>query len=288
MPNLIRVMGKDSNVVVSAVDSLIIVQKMEEIHKTSSVASAALGRLLTAACLMGSTLKEDENSITLRVNGSGPIGTMLVVSDSEGNVRGYAEHPLVELPLRADGKLDVGGVVGKDGVLSVVRDTGAGEPYIGQTSLVSGEIAEDITAYYATSEQTPCVCALGVLVNKDLSIAASGGFLLNLLPGASDEEIDRIENNIQKMRPISEMLQEGAKPMDIVKTVMVGFEPQTMLARDVEYRCHCSLERTKNILLGLGKEELNQMKQEQKTAEVECHFCNKKYTIDLDKLLKDA
>ncbi|MDL2253961.1 Hsp33 family molecular chaperone HslO [Ruminococcaceae bacterium OttesenSCG-928-I18] len=287
MSNLIRAISENGKVAMAAVDSLNILQKMEEIHKTSSVASAALGRLLTGASLMGSYLKEEENSLTLRVNGGGPIGTVLAVSDSFGNVRGYAEHPFIELPIRADGKLDVGGAVGRDGVLSVVRDLGTGEPYIGQTALVSGEIAEDVTAYYAASEQSPCVCALGVLVEKDLHIAAGGGYLLTLLPGADEEVIKIIENNIQKSKPITELLREGASPLDIVETVMDGCRPQVLLERDVEYRCRCNYERTKGILASLGREELEQMREERTTAEVECHFCNRRYEYDIDELLRE-
>ncbi len=285
MGNLIRAMGRDSKVVVTAVNSLKILQKMEEIHKTSSVASAALGRMLTAACLMGSNLKNDEDSLTLRVNGGGPLGTLVAVSDGQGNVRGYAQHPLVELPLRGDGKLDVGGAVGQDGLLTLVRDTGTGEPYVGQTALVSGEIAEDLTEYYAASEQTPCVCALGVLVEKDLTVAAGGGFLLTLLPGASEEEISLVENNLQKMPPCTQLLQDGAGAKELAARLLEGMEMQVLEEREVAYLCSCSEERTKNVLASLGKEELQKMLAESPVAEVECHFCNKKYSVDLAEIL---
>ncbi len=288
MANIVRVMGQDSHVVVTAINSLEILKKMEEIHKTSAVMSAALGRLLTAAALMGSSLEERENSLTLRLNGGGPAGTLLAVCDGEGNVRGYAQHPLVELPPRADGKLDVGGAVGAEGLLSVVRDTGSSEPYVGQTALISGEIAEDITAYYAASEQTPSVCAMGVLVNKDLSIKAGGGFLLTLLPGAEEWEIEQVEQTLCKMRPVSQSLAGGATPLELANEVLLGFTPMLLEEKQAEYRCHCSEKRTRNILLGLGKSELLKMMEEEKTAHVECHFCDKVYDVNLPELLAEA
>lgn len=285
MGNLIRVMGRDSKIVVSVVNSVKILQKMEEIHKTSAVVSAALGRLLTAASLIGSNLKSEENSLTLRVNGGGPVGTLVAISDGWGHVRGYAQHPLVELPPRADGKLDVGGVVGQNGLLSLVRDTGVGRPYVGQTALISGEIAEDLTAYYSASEQTPCVCALGVLVEKDLSVAAGGGYLLTLLPGASEEEILLVEKNLKKMPPVTQLLAQGAGPMELAAQLLASMELQLLDERELEYRCSCSQTRTQNILASLGKKELQNMQKENPMAQAECHFCNKTYEIDIVKLL---
>ncbi len=285
MANLVRAMNRDGKIVVTAIDANNILEKMEEIHKTSAVASAALGRLLTGAALIGSQLKEDNHSLTLRVNGGGPLGTVLAVSDGHGNVRGYVQHPLVELPPRDDGKLDVGGAVGVDGIFSLVRDNKNGEPYVGQTALVSGEIAEDITSYYASSEQTPCVCALGVLVNKDLSIAASGGFLLTLLPNADEEEIVAVEENLRQMPAVTEMLKQGAQPLQLIEACLRGFDIQVLDERDVSYHCYCSEERTRDIFVSLGKEELEKMKNENEKANAECHFCNKTYELNIDELL---
>lgn len=287
MSKLIRAISEDGGVVVSAIDSTEIVAKMEEIHKTSAVVSAALGRLLTGASLMGSFLKNEDDKLTLRVNGGGPVGSMVVVSDGEGNVRGYADHPVVEIPIRADGKLDVGAAVGSDGTIAVIRDTGIGEPYTGQTPLVSGEIAEDITQYYASSEQAPTVCSLGVLVNKDLSIHNAGGFLLQLLPGATKEEIDKIEENLSKIPPVTELLSEGKGPWDIIESLLEDFSPQVLEEKEVEYRCYCSREKTEKILISLGREELLSMQEEEQTAEVICHFCGKKYDINLQDILAE-
>lgn len=282
MNNLIRAISENGGIVVSVIDSTAIVQMMEEIHKTSAVISAGLGRLLTGASLMGSFLKNENDSLTLRVNGGGPAGTLLAVSDGKGNVRGYAEHPVVELPIRdTDGKLDVGGAVGNEGTIAVVRDTGTGEPYTGQVPLVSGEIAEDITKYYAVSEQAPTVCSLGVLVNKDLSIRYAGGFLLQLLPGASENEIKCIEKNLQNIPPITQLLEEEKTPWDIAGILLDGFSPQILEEKSVEYRCYCNRERTEKILISLGLEELNTMLEEEPTAEVICHFCGEKYQINL-------
>jgi len=204
MSRLIRAISENGGVLFCAVDSTDIVREAERIHKTSAVTSAALGRLLTAASMMGVMLKSEKDSLTLRIKGGGPSGTVLAVSDGAGNVRGYVEQPVVELPPRADGKLDVGGAVGRDGTLSVLKDLGMKEPYVGQVPLVSGEIAEDITAYYAVSEQTPTVCALGVLVDRDLSILTAGGYLLQLLPGASDAEITHLEQNVAAPPSVTE------------------------------------------------------------------------------------
>lgn len=288
MSNMVRAISENGGVVVCAVDSTNIVQEMERVHKPSAVVSAALGRLLTGASLMGSWLKSSDDSITLRINGGGPTGTLLAVSDGEGNVRGYVDHPIVEdLPERPDGKLNVGAAVGTDGNLSVVRDLGLKEPYIGQVPLVSGEIAEDITAYYATSEQTPSVCALGVLVNKDLSIKRAGGYILQLLPGATDEEITLIEKNIAKMDSVTDMLEKGISVEELALMPLEGFNPNVLDERDVEYKCYCSEEKTEKILISLGKDELQTMHEEYPIAQVECHFCDKAYKIEIENILKE-
>lgn len=287
MGNFIRAISENGGIVVCALDSTNMVQEMENIHKTSAVVTAGLGRLLTGASLMGSWLKDAQDSLTLRVNGGGPAGTLVAVCDYNGNVRGYAEHPIVEgLPLTPAGKLDVGAAVGKNGSLTVIRDMGLKEPYIGTIPLVSGEIAEDITSYYANSEQTPTVCALGVLVNKDLSVRKAGGFLLQLLPGATDDEITQIENNIAQIPPVSELFENGGTPLELVNMCLRGFAPQILEEKEVEYRCNCSREKIEKTLITLGRPELEKLQKEDANLTVECHYCDKKYTVSVRDLLE--
>lgn len=286
MPNFLRCISENGGVVMCVLNSTELVRRMEDIHHPSAVVSAGLGRLLTGASLMASWLKDPGDSLTLRITGDGPIGTMVAVSDGEGNVRGYAQHTVVELPLRNDDHLAVGDAVGQ-GTLSIIKDLGLKEPYIGQVPLVSGEIAEDITSYYAVSEQTPTVCGLGVLVERDLSIRAAGGFLLQLLPGASEEEIAQLEENISKMPPITELLQQEKNLEEIAALAMQGFAPQVLEEKDVAYRCYCSEERTRDILMSLGRDELLRLAEEDPFAHVECHFCDKKYAISIAELLSE-
>lgn len=285
MSRLIRAISENGGVIFYALDSTDIAREAERIHKTSAVTTAALGRLLTAASMMGVMLKGPDNSLTLRVKGGGPAGTVLAVSDGQGNVRGYVEQPIVELRPRADGKLDVGGAVGKDGTLSVVKDLGMKEPYVGQVPLVSGEIAEDITAYYAVSEQTPTVCALGVLVDRDLSVMTAGGYLIQLLPGALESEITQLEKNIAALPSVTRLLRDGITLEGIMERALDGFSPNILDEREVCYRCDCSQDRVERALLSLGKQELSEMAQEEKPIEVCCHFCDKKYQVDAAALL---
>ena len=286
--NMLRGISENGGIVFYGVDSTEIVREMERLHKTSAVTTAALGRLLTAASMMGIMLKSTQDSVTLQIKGGGPAGRLLAVSDGTGNVKGYVEHPVVELPPRADGHLNVGAAVGKDGTLDVIRDLGMREPYIGQVPLTSGEIAEDITSYYAYSEQIPTVCALGVLVDKDLSIACAGGYLLQLLPGATDAEITRLEQNIAAMPSVTEMLRAGKTPQDMMELAMAGFDPQVLDTREVKYQCDCSEERTKDMLLSLGRKELVKLRDEDPKCEVVCHFCHTKYEFDLNELLAET
>ncbi|WP_294525984.1 Hsp33 family molecular chaperone HslO [uncultured Allofournierella sp.] len=286
MGNMIRGISENGGVIFCGVDSTNLVRTMEQIHKTSAVTSAALGRLLTAASIMGIMLKNSKDSITLRVNGGGPAGTVLAVADGMGCVKGYVENPVVEIPLRPDGKLNVGGAVGRDGTLSIVRDLGLKEPYVGQIPLVSGEIAEDITSYYATSEQIPTVCALGVLVAPDLTISCAGGYLLQLLPGATEEEITILEKNIANVPSVTTLLQQGKTMQDIMEMVMQGFDPQVLDEYDVEYRCDCTEQRVERALISMGRAELEKLAAEEPVVEVNCQFCDKKYNVDVNKLLK--
>lgn len=289
MSNLIRGISENGGVVFCGVDSTEIVRTAEKLHTTSATCSAALGRLLTGVSLMGAMLKDDGDSITLRVSGGGPAGVVIACTDAHGNVKGCIDHPLVELPAKENGHLDVGGAVGKDGVLTVIRDNKLQkEPTVGQVPLVSGEIAEDITSYYAYSEQIPTVCALGVLVDTDLTIACAGGYLIQLLPGATDAEITQLEQNIAAMPSVTELLRAGKTPEDMMELALKGFTPNVLDEREVAYRCDCSHERTEEMLLSLGKKELEKLRDEDPHCEVVCHFCHTKYQFDLNKLVKKA
>lgn len=289
MSKLIRGLSKNGVVVFCGVDSTEIVRRAEQLHKTSATCSAALGRLLTGAAMMGSMQKDDRDTVTLRLSGGGPAGLVIACSDGKGNVKGCIDHPLVDLPPRADGHLDVGGAVGRDGVLTVIRDNRLQkEPTVGQVPLVSGEVAEDLTSYYAYSEQIPTVCALGVLVDTDLSILCAGGYLVQLLPGASEADIVQLEQNIAAMPPVTELLHSGKDVEEIMKMALAGFEPELVDTRDVSYQCDCSLERTRQMLLSLGRRELEKLRDEDPNCEVVCHFCHSKYTFDLNELLKQC
>lgn len=285
--NMLRGISENGGVVFYGVDSTEIVRKMERLHKTSAVTTAALGRLLTAASMMGIMLKGNKDSITLQIRGGGPAGRLMAVSDGTGNVKGYVENPVVELPLRADGHLNVGAAVGKDGTLDVIRDMGLREPYIGQVPLVSGEIAEDVTSYFAVSEQVPTVCALGVLVNPDLTVKCAGGFILQLLPGATEAEIDRLEKNIQGMSGITALLNEGKTVEELLHMALDGFAPEILDSYHVTYRCDCSAERVERTLRSLGRAEVERLRDEDPVATVDCQFCGKAYHIDLNELLKN-
>ena len=276
MGKLIRCISKMGDLTVMAADTTDIVNRAADIHKTSAVTSAALGRLLTAASLMGSSLKGKDDSVTVKLNGNGPAGTVLAVSDSSGNVRGYVQNPVVELPLNKIGKLDVSGAVGTDGFVTVVKDLGLKDPYVGQTPIVSGEIAEDITAYFAQSEQIPTVCALGVLVNPDLTIKAAGGFLIQLLPTATNETIDLVEKGLEGIEPISAMIDKSMTPEEICRHVLKHFELDVLDESNPVYKCYCSRERTEKALISVGKQGLSEMAEDEVT-EVCCQFCDKKY-----------
>lgn len=286
MGKIVRYITEDGSAFIIAADTTDVVGKAEQIHKTSAVNTAALGRLLTAASMMGDMLKSKDDSITLRMNGGGPAGSLIAVSDSSGNVRGYVQNPVVEIPLNEKGKLDVKGAVGTNGYLYVMKDIGLKEPYVGQTEIVSGEIAEDITNYFASSEQTPSVCALGVLVNPDLTVAAAGGFIIQLLPFCPDEIIDKIEYAMQTIEPVTVMLSNGMTPDDIAKTAMHGIEISKLDESEIEYRCNCSKEKVEEALISTGRESLEEMIASGEDTEVECHFCDKKYLFTPDDIKK--
>lgn len=281
--NLYRYITQDGSAFLHVLDSTDIVREMRSIHNTSATASAALGRCLTVASLMGAGLMKDENSITLQIRADGPIGNIVVISDHDGNVRGYCDHPHADISSK-NGKLDVGGLVGKEGILYVIKDLGLDRPYIGQIPLKTGEIAEDIVEYYAVSEQIPTVCSLGVLVDTDISIRCAGGFLLQLLPGADDSVINRLESNIASMPYVSSLLNNGQSTADIAELVFKSIDYDELDHSNVKYQCTCSKERMEQVLISLGKDELHRLAEEQESTEIVCHFCNKKYLFSSEKL----
>ena len=286
MGKLIRCITSDGLVMATALDSTDIVARAESLHKTSAVVTAALGRLLTATSLMGNALKGEDSTITVKIDGNGPSGPIIAVADSRGDVRGYAVNPVVEIPLKENGKLDVSGAVGTDGTLYVIKDLGMKEPYNGFVPIATGEIAEDIAAYYAVSEQIPTVCALGVLVNPDLTVRVAGGYIIQLLPAAYgyDEVIDKLEANIKAMKPITTLLDEGKDILEIVKIALNGFEVEVLSEQTATYKCNCSRQRFENALKSLNKEELRQMADEMEKAETVCQFCGSVYTFTSEEL----
>ena len=269
---------------VVAADTTKLCNRAQEIHKMSPTAAAALGRTLTAAAIMGSMLKSADDSLTIQLNGGGPIGKVVAVGDGEANVKGYVENPLVDLPLNEKGKLDVGGAIGRDGMLGIIRDLGLKEPYVGQVPLVNGEVAEDLTQYYATSEQLPTAVALGVLVDVDYSIKAAGGFILQVLPGAYDEDIDNVEKTVQSISSVTEMLSNGKKPEDIVEQLLSDYEIEYFENVPTKYQCDCSRERTDRALISLGRDELTKIIEEDGKAEITCHFCDNVYKYTKEEL----
>lgn len=278
-----RAITSDGSARIAFIDSTAIVKEACKKHGTSKTMTAALGRALTAASLMGSLLKNKTDALTLRIDGDGPCGSIVCVSDYKGNVRGYAEDVTVELPPNSVGKLDVGGAVG-GGTLYVIRDLGMNEPYIGASPIVSGEIAEDITEYFVNSEQTPTVCALGVRVGKDNMCFAAGGYLLQLMPGAYEETAIALENNITLMRPISELIADGANGDDIIAAVMNGLEFEMFDEFDAEYLCTCTREKYLSALAGLSADDLDDLLEKDEPIETKCRFCGESYVFSPDEI----
>ena len=275
--HLVRAITKDGFVNAVAITSREIVERARQIHKTLPTATAALGRLLTAASMMGNMQKVDDGSLTLQVKGGGPLGTLLAVSDAKGNVRGWVENPQISLLEKYRGKLDVGAAVGTDGMLTVIRDLRIKDPYVGSVELVSGEIAEDITQYFAQSEQIPTACALGVLVDTDQSVRAAGGYIIQLLPGAPEETIEKIEAGIRDAGNVTAMLDAGLDAEGLLKKVLAPFGLELLETAPVEYRCYCTRERVERTLLTLGEKELSEIVQSGETLHVDCQFCDKIY-----------
>jgi len=271
---LVRGMSMDGFVKVVGIRSTELVRRGAQIQGTTPNATAAFGRALTAASMMGNMQKVENGSMTLQIRGGGPIGTITVVSDWQGNVRGCVTEAKVPLVEKFPGKLDVGVTVGTDGTLTVIRDMQMKEPYIGSTQLVSGEIGDDVTAYFAQSEQTPTACALGVLVDRDMSVKVAGGYLVQLLPGAPDEVIDKLEKGIQRAGAVTKMLEAGMTPEDILGQVMGELGVLFLETQEVTYKCYCSRQRVESALISLGKDELEQIAGEGESFPVECQFCD--------------
>ena len=285
---LVRAISKDGFVKAVAVSTRDLTERARQIHHTTPVATAALGRTLAAASMLGNALKGDGASVTLQIKGDGPLGTILAVSDNAGNVRGKVDDPTVDLPLRPDGKLDVGAAVGHEGMLTVIRDLNMKDPYVGSVSLLGGEIAEDLAAYFVESEQIPTACGLGVLVDRDRSVLTAGGYLIQLLPGAGEEIVSRVEQGIMAAGSVTALLKADSDPESLLRRVMPDFELEILEKSPIEYRCYCSRERMEKALISLGPEEMRSLIEEQGSAEMTCRFCDsvQKFTReDLEGLL---
>lgn len=287
---IVRAISTDGMVQAAAICSRDLTERARQIHKTLPVATAALGRTLAAASMMGNALKSDGTSLTLQFKGGGPLGTVLAVSDNEGNVRGYVTNPHVDIPLRKDGKLDVGTAVGHEGTLTVIKDLHMKEPYVGTIDLLGGEIAEDVAGYFVESEQIPTACALGVLVDRDQSVKAAGGYLIQLMPGAAEDTIAKVEGGIMAAGAVSAILEKNDDPEAMLRTVMSDFDLKILETCPVEYRCYCSRERVERALISLGRTELEQMLSEQGGCQLTCQFCDAVYKFtaeDIQRLLKN-
>ena len=286
MDRIIRTITSDGSLIASAIESSELVYKAQRLHALTKTSCAALGRLLTGASLMGAMLKEADASLTLKIAGDGPLGSLIALADSSGIVRGYVEHPQVELPLKLNGKLDVGGAVGCHGRLAVIRDFHTGEPYCGQVELVSGEIAEDLTNYYAVSEQTPTVCALGVLVDKEDGVALlAGGLLIQALPGAEESALTRLEKNVAELDAVTTMLAKGMGPEEMCQKALKGFHIEKLDEFPVHYVCTCGKERFTRILMTLQPTDLLTLPtNEEGMVETVCQYCNRKYYFSQEEL----
>ena len=285
---IVRAITADGLVKAAAITGRDLVERARNIHTLLPVATAALGRTLMAASLMGDAMKIDGSSLTLQIKGGGPLGTILAVSDEAGNVRGYVQNPHVELMEKAPGKLDVGRAVGESGSLTVIKDLGMKEPYVGTIDLLSGEIADDIAAYFVESEQIPTACALGVLVGTDQSVTSAGGYLIQLLPGAGEDIITKIEAGVQRVGSVSHALEGGLDGAGLLRAVLSDFDLDILETHPVEYRCYCSRDRVTRALISMGREELSSLIQEQGQAELTCQFCDQIYRYskeDLEEIL---
>ena len=287
---LIRAICRNAEIKFTAVCTTETVERARQIHKTLPLATAALGRTLSAASMMGRELKDKNGSVTIQIKGNGPLGAITAIGDCDGCVRGYLQNPAAELPLLPNGHLDVGSGVGR-GYLMVIKDIGLKDPITGTVALVNGEIAEDLTRYFAESEQIPSACALGVLVDTDCSVKCAGGWLVQLMPGVKDSDIDKLEANLAKLESMTAMLDKGMSLEDIIRAVLDGFEVDFLQTSEIGYRCACSREKVERALISMGKTELCKMAEEQENSEVTCQFCDKIYRFsraELQELLTHA
>ena len=287
---IVRAITGDGLVKAAAITGRDIVERARNIHKLLPMATAALGRTLLGASLLGDMLKEEKGALTLQIKGGGPLGTILAVSDWEGNVRGYVQNPQVELMEQRPGKLDVGRAVGMDGTLTVIKDIGLKEPYVGSIGLFSGEIADDLAMYFVESEQIPTACALGVLVGLDQSVTAAGGYIIQLLPGADEDMITKIETGVRSMGSVSSALAEGLDGEGLLRAVLKDFDLEILEKHPVEYRCYCSRDRVSRALISMGRKDLTELIQEQGQAELTCQFCDQVYHFsksELETLLEE-
>ena len=282
--SIVRAMTTDGMVKASAITGTALVERARQIHRLLPVATAALGRTLMGASMMGNMLKEEQGSVTMRIKGGGPLGTITAVSDCMGNVRGYVQNPWVDFTEKEPGKLDVGAAVGCDGTLTIIKDIGLKEPYVGTIGLLSGEIAEDLAVYYVESEQIPTACALGVLIGVDQSVTAAGGYLIQLLPGADEEVISKIERGVAKVGSVSHALEGGLSARELLSAVLEEFQLEFLEEQPVEYRCYCSRERVSAALISMGRTELEDMILEQGEAELTCQFCDRIYHFSREEL----
>lgn len=286
MGRIVRALSEDGGVLCSAVNSTDMVREMARLHEASPVVTAALGRMTTAASIMGGMLKYEGDTLTLRINGGGPCGTLTAVADYRGNVKCCVGNAAASVPQTADGRLDVAGVVGGSGTLTVIKDMGLKEPYCGQIPLASGNIADDITAYYTESEQLPTVVSLGIVFGEHAVIEAAGGFMVQIVPPVSDSSVRVLEENLRNMGSINVMLEQGLAPEEIALRALSGLGGDILDGWEAEYYCDCSRERTRGILMSLGADEIERLAREQEETEVCCHFCNKKYRFSAEELLK--
>lgn len=288
MGKLVRATASNGDIRLFAAITTDVVERARQIHDLSPTASAALGRLLTAGSIMGAMLKGDKDTLTLSMNGKGPAGNLVVVANSKGNVKGYISNPSVDLPLNEKGKLDVGGAIGKEGFLNVVKDMGLKEPYVGSVPIYTGEVGDDIAYYFTVSEQVPSAVALGVLVDTDISIKAAGGLVIQMMPGANEFLADIITFRLQEIPPLSTLIAEGKTCEDILNLLFDDMDLKIHEEIEINYECDCSKERVERALVALGKEELEKLKEEEDTMRVECHFCEKRYEFskeDIQKLI---
>lgn len=284
MDRIVRAISSDGMVQAAAICSRDMVERARQIHKTLPVATAALGRALSGCSMMGNALKGQGASLTLQFKGGGPIGTVLAVSDPEGNVRGYVTNPQIDLPLRGDGKLDVGTAVGSEGTLTVIKDLHMKDPYVGTIDLLGGEIAEDIASYFVESEQIPTACGLGVLIDRDQSVKSAGGYLIQLMPGADEDTICKVEGGIMAAGAVSAILAENDDPEAMLRAVMSDFDLKILETSPVEYRCYCSRDRVERALISMGREELSSLLEEQGECDLTCQFCDNVYHFSGEEL----